>query len=87
MVALPLRAPSPRRGVFRLTSRFDLASVFDGMAPEARTVCLRLRFTAQNYAWETDLARPAAARPARLEFAVGPDDVVHVQRRGEPVDR
>ena len=53
---------------------------------ESRTVCLRFRFTAQNYAWETDLARPAAARPARLEIAVGPDDVVHVQRRGEPVD-
>ena len=63
MVALPLRAQSRRRGVFRLTSRFDLASVFEGMAPEARTVCLRLRFTARNYAWETDLTRPAAARP------------------------
>ena len=84
VVALPLQVRSRRRGVFRLTTRFDLASVFDGMAPEARSVSLRLRFTAQNYAWETDLARPPAARPGGLEIAVGPDDVLHVQRRGEP---
>jgi hypothetical protein len=54
------------------------------MAAESRSVRLRLRFTAQNYVWETDLARPATARPARLEVAVGADDVLHVQRRGAP---
>ena len=62
-------------------------SVFEGMSREARTVRLRLRFTAQNYVWETDLARPAAARPPGLELAVGPDDVVHVQRRGGPPEQ
>ena len=87
VVALPLQERSSQRGVYHLASRFDLASVFDGMSREARTVRLRLRFTAQNYVWETDLARPAAARPPGLELAVGPDDVVHVQRRGEPPEQ
>ena len=84
VVALPLQERSSERGVFHLDTRFDLDSVFAGMAAESRSVRLRLRFTAQNYVWETDLARPATARPARLEVAVGPDDVLHVQRRGAP---
>ncbi|WP_435770413.1 glycosyltransferase [Nocardioides sp. SYSU DS0651] len=80
VVSLPISDESPDRGVFRLSSRFSLGQVFEGLPPEARSLRLRLRFTANNWSWQTDLHRPGRDRPD-LEVSFGPDDVVHVQRR------
>jgi poly(glycerol-phosphate) alpha-glucosyltransferase len=80
VVSLPLSEESPERGVFRISSRFALRDVFAGLPADARSMRLRLRFTAQNWSWETDVRRPRRDRPD-LEISFGPDDVAYVQRR------
>lgn len=79
VVALPVSEQSPERGVFRVSARFALGEVFAGLPAEARSMRLRLRFSAQNWSWQTDVQRPRRDRPD-LEVAFGPDDVAYVQR-------
>ncbi|MCX6401921.1 MAG: glycosyltransferase [Propionibacteriales bacterium] len=80
VVTLPVEDEHVRGGEFNVWTRFDLADVFAGMSPEAKSVRLEFRFTARNFHWATDLHRRPEDRPSFEVSFGGPRDAITITR-------